>query len=185
MNNALRLNRNSMTTAASVAGYLALIMAAIAVTWWSLSTMSEQRASLAAAQAMLDRLEGRLLGGRNDDAALMSHAPPGSAFIEGQNQNVAGAALLQRIATAVHQVGGTVISSQVDIDGPRAKDGWVGLIVSCELDQPALQQLLYDVEADMPFLFVDQLTVQTPKAGAADARISVVLGVSGQWWRGK
>lgn len=185
MNNALRLNLNSMTTTASVAGFVALIIAAIAVTWWSLSAMAEQRASVAAAQAMLDQLEGRTLAGRKDDASLFSNAPSGSAFIEGQNQNVAGAALLQRIITAVHRVGGTVISSQVDIGGPRAKDGWVGLIVSCELEQPALQQLLYDVEADMPFLFVDQLTVQAPKATAAEGRMSVVLGVSGQWWRGK
>jgi general secretion pathway protein M len=73
----------------------------------------------------------------------------------------------------------------VDIDGPRAKDGWVGLLVSCEVEQPALQQLLYDIEADMPFLFVDQLTVQAPKAGSAGSRMSVLLGVSGQWWRGK
>jgi general secretion pathway protein M len=184
MNNAFRLNLNSMTTAASVAGYVVLLIAAVGVTWWSLSAMAEQRASLAAAQAMLDQLESRSPAGRNDDAALMRDAPAGSAFIEGQNRNVAGAALLARIATAVHGVGGNVISSQVDIDGPRAKEGWVGLIVRCELDQPALQQLLYDVEADMPFLFVDQLTVQTPKAGAANSHMSVVLGVSGQWWRG-
>ena len=48
--------------------------------------------------------------------------------------------------------------------------------------QPALQQLLYDVEAGMPFLFVDQLTVQAPQAtGAEIARMRVLIGVSGQW----
>lgn len=185
MNTALRLNMNTATTAASVAGYVALIMAAIAVTWWSLASISEQRASVAATQAMLDQLEARSLSGRQDDAALMRNAPSGSAFIEGQTQNVAGAALLARVATAVHRVGGNMISSQVDIDGPRAKDGWVGVLVSCELDQPALQQLLYGLESDMPFLFVDQITVQAPKAGAADSRMSVLLGVSGQWWKGQ
>jgi general secretion pathway protein M len=185
MNNPLRLNLNSMTTAASVAGYAALIIAAIAVTWLSLAAMAEQRASLAATQTMLDQLEGRSLAGHNNDTSLMGNAPPGSAFLEGPNSNVAGAALLQRIVTAVQRVGGSVTSSQVDIDGPRAKDGWVGLLVSCEVEQPALQQLLYDIEADMPFLFVDQLTVQAPKAGSAGSRMSVLLGVSGQWWRGK
>jgi len=53
------------------------------------------------------------------------------------------------------------------------------------MDQPALQKLLYDLEAGMPFLFVDQLDV----AGAANdggerERIGADQGrarVSGQW----
>ena len=39
----------------------------------------------------------------------------------------------------------------------------MSLIASCEVDQPALQQLLYDIEAGMPFLFVDQLEAQAPQ----------------------
>jgi Type II secretion system (T2SS), protein M subtype b len=42
----------------------------------------------------------------------------------------------------------------------------VGPIASCELDQPALQQLLYDLEAGMP-LFVDRLVAQAPEASTA------------------
>jgi general secretion pathway protein M len=61
----------------------------------------------------------------------------------------------------------------------------VGLVVSCELDQPALQKVLYDLEAGMPFLFVDQLDVQVPQVAAANeggsGKIRVVLGVTGQW----
>jgi general secretion pathway protein M len=53
------------------------------------------------------------------------------------------------------------------------------------MDQPALQKLLYDLEAGMPFLFVDQLDVQVPQTTVANengsGRIRVVLGVSGQW----
>jgi general secretion pathway protein M len=46
-----------------------------------------------------------------------------------------------------------------------------------------LQELLYDLEAGMPFLFVDQLVVQTPtaEAGEQPVRLRVLLGVSGQW----
>jgi general secretion pathway protein M len=61
----------------------------------------------------------------------------------------------------------------------------VSLTASCELDQPALQQLLYDLEVGMPFLFVDQLVIQAPEAGTgqegAAGRMRVLLGVSGQW----
>jgi general secretion pathway protein M len=48
-----------------------------------------------------------------------------------------------------------------------------------------LQKLLYDLEAGMPYLFVDQLDVQVPQTTAVNesgtGRIRVVLGVSGQW----
>jgi general secretion pathway protein M len=93
--------------------------------------------------------------------------------------------LLQRVATAIGNVGGTIQSSQVDVSGAQAKDGLVGLVVSCEMDQPGLQKLLYDLEAGMPFLFVDQLDVLVPQTTALNAtaagRIRVVLGVTGQW----
>jgi general secretion pathway protein M len=63
------------------------------------------------------------------------------------------------------------------------------LVVSCEMEQSALQKLLYDLEAGMPFLFVDQLDVQVPQTTATNetrsGRIRVVLGVSGQWQGGK
>src|SRR5206468_12301212 len=102
---------------------------------------------------------------------------------------VAGATLLQRVATAITNVGGTIQSSQVDVSGIEAKDGLVSLVVSCEMEQPALQKLLYDLEAGMPFLFVDQLDVQVPQTTAtsdsANGKIRVVLGVSGQWQGGK
>ena len=86
---------------------------------------------------------------------------------------------------AVGNVGGTIQSSQVDVLGTQAKDGFVGLVVSCEMEQPALQKVLYDLEVGMPFLFVDQLDVQVPQTTATNeagtGRIRVVLGVSGQW----
>ena len=73
--------------------------------------------------------------------------------------------------------------------GTQAKDGFVGLLVSCEMEQPALQKLLYDLEVGMPFLFVDQLDVQVPQTTAANeagvGKIRVVLGVSGQWQAAK
>ena len=44
------------------------------------------------------------------------------------------------------------------------------MIASCEIEQPQLQQLLYDLEAGMPFLFVDQLVVQTPLTASGSGR---------------
>ena len=104
-------------------------------------------------------------------------------MLEGPTVTVAGASLLQRVTGAVTKVGGNILSSQVELQGIQAKAGFVGVITSCELDQPSLQKLLYDLEAGMPFLFVDQLVVQAPVASSAnqEGRMRILLAVSGQW----
>jgi general secretion pathway protein M len=55
------------------------------------------------------------------------------------------------------------------------------MIASCEIEQAQLQQLLYDLEAGMPFLFVDQLVIQTPVAESGSGKLRILLAVSGQW----
>jgi general secretion pathway protein M len=51
------------------------------------------------------------------------------------------------------------------------------------MEQPNLQKLLYDLEAGMPFLFIDQLVVQGPQASTigGGARMRILIAVSGQW----
>jgi general secretion pathway protein M len=55
------------------------------------------------------------------------------------------------------------------------------------VDQPGLQQLVYDLEAGLPLLFVDQLVVQAPPAvvNTGEGRLRVLLTVSGQWQGGR
>jgi general secretion pathway protein M len=130
-----------------------------------------------------------LQGRKGRSAHPLSAEHPGSPFLEGPTVTVAGASLLQRVAAAVGNAGGTIQSSQVDVTGNQAKDGVVGLVVSCEMEQAALQKVLYDLESGMPFLFIDQLDVQVPQTTAIGestaGRIRVVLGLSGQWQVGK
>jgi general secretion pathway protein M len=53
---------------------------------------------------------------------------------------------------------------------------------SFDLEQPALQQIIYDLEAGMPFLFVDQLAVQGPAPSMTSGeKLRVLISVSGQW----
>jgi general secretion pathway protein M len=159
-----------------------LVIAGTAVT----SILDHQRA-LAQTSDLLDQLQGRRARGAGSSPLAAEH--PGTPFLEGPTVTVAGATLLQRVAAAIANVGGTIQSSQVDLLGTQAKDGFVGLLVSCEMEQPALQKLLYDLEVGMPFLFVDQLDVQVSQTTAANegvaGKIRVVLGVSGQWQGGK
>ena len=137
--------------------------------------------ALAETAGLLERLQGRKAAPATADGGPMS----GSPFLEGPSVTVAGAALLQRVAGAVTKAGGTVQSSQVDV--ARSQGGMVKLQISCEIAQGDLQRLLYDLEAGMPFLFVDELTAEMPQAAAGggpsdgNGRMHVQLGVSGEW----
>jgi general secretion pathway protein M len=182
MNISLRSDSNSLRGALAVAIYLALLGAAIASIWIGLSTLSERRATILAAENLLAELEGRSSLASRTPLAL---APTERPFLEGPTVTVAGAALLQRVGGAISRAGGSVLSSQVDLQRADSKDGWIGLTVSCDIEQGSLQKLLYDLEAGVPFLFIDQLVVQAPVTGVDQNRMRVLLTVSGQWWSGK
>ncbi len=165
-------------------GYAALVMGLAVTTWLALASLAIDYADYTAAADLLDRLEGRKPSISRAGLAL---GMSGSPFLEGPTVEVAGAALQQRVVAAVKEAGGNVLSSQVDLQGSQAKQGYVSLSANCEVGQSALQQLLYDLESGMPFLFIDQLVVQVPQSGGGAgveseaARMRVQIDVSGQW----
>jgi general secretion pathway protein M len=182
MSQTATLRRLLTTPLPAAALYLGAMILLLFVIGSSLTEVLSQRADVAASAAMLEQLAGRgpVAAGRQAPGVA---GPSGSPFLEGATVTVAGAALLQHVTAAVTRFGGNVLSSQVDLQGTRSKSGFLTVIISCDIDQPSLQQLLYDVESGMPFLFVDQLTVQIPAslAESRDGKLRVLLAVSGQW----
>jgi general secretion pathway protein M len=166
----------SPTIAAAI--YAAVIVLLCAATLTALADLYARESAAADAGGLLDQLRDR-------KAAVAANNGPinGSPFLDGPSVTVAGAALLQRVSTAIGNAGGSVQSSQVEVTGNPA--GVVKLVVSAELDLNGLQRLLYDLEAGMPFLFVEQLDVQAPQgataAAAGPTRMHVQLAVSGEW----
>ena len=160
--------------------YVAVVGSLLMTAGFAIADIFAHQRALTQTSDLLDQLQERRAKGPE-----LASGRSGTPFLEGPTVTVAGAALLQRVANAVSNAGGTIQSSQVDVAGIEAKNGLVGLVVSCEMEQPALQKLLYDLEVGMPFLFVDQLDVQVPQTTAANeggvGKIRVVLGVSGQW----
>ena len=177
----IKLSRASLTPLLAVAGYALAVMVLLAMAWSGVSEILERRQAIAASADLLAQLEGRKpMAARAGSGE--TQIPTGSPFLEGQTLTVAGAALLQRVADAVAKVGGNVLSSQVDVQGVQAKDGFVNVLASCELDHAALQRLLYDLEAGMPFLFIEQVVAQTPQTGSAETgRMRLLLSVAGRW----
>jgi general secretion pathway protein M len=168
-----------LPAAAAYIGLMALLLFLIVS---SIVDVLGRRAAVVATAAMLEQFQGRRTAPVPGESGDVS-TPSGSPFLEGATVTVAGAALLERVNTAIARLGGSVQSSQIDLQGNQAKSGFITMIASCEIDQPALQRLLYDIEAGMPFLFVDQLVVQTASgpASGGEGKLRVLLSVSGQW----
>jgi len=157
--------------------YFATVAAFSLGALFALVTIAERYRELVTSSETLARLEERA---PNSSAGSAAEAgPPGSPFLEGQTITIASAALLQRMTSAIARAKGNVVSSEVEPQSVQSKDGYVKVIASCELEQKALQQLLYDIEAGKPFLFVDQLEVQGP--ASEGGRMRVLLAVSGLW----
>ena len=171
----------SLRTVIAVGIFTGVIGVLLVTTLIALSTIGERRAAVLAAENMLAQLERRSSLSGTDARATLGDAPAGFPFLEGPTMTVAGAALLQRIDRAVSAIGGNVVSSQVELEKAESKDGWIGLVVTCEIEPGSLQQLLYDLEAGMPFLFIDQLVVQSPVAAVEGGRMRILLSVSGLW----
>jgi general secretion pathway protein M len=163
--------------------YVAVVLAFLLLAAFAVLDVMERRDAVAASADILNRLEGR--GPPRPPVAGVGEATvmTGSPVLEGPTVTVAAAVLMQRVAGAITRVGGNILSSQVDLQGNQAKDGFVAVSVNCEVEQPSLQKLLYDLEAGMPLLFVDQLVAEAPEgvAGAVGGKIRVLISVSGQW----
>lgn len=182
MNQNPTLRRLLATPIFAAGSYLCVMILLLFVIGSSFTDVLNQRAGASNLRMMLEQLEGRKPAASRGQGAGVA-GPAGSPFLEGATVTVAGAALLQRVTAAVTKLGGNVLSSQVDLQGSQAKTGFLTIIASCDIDQGGLQQLLYDLEAGQPFLFVDQLSVQAPAtiASSGEGKLRVLLSVSGQW----
>ena len=172
----------SRRQALAVAAYIGVVIGLLAVSLFLVADLRDKATEVAAAETRLDQLSER--SRPNSSVLIASNASPsGSPFLDGRTITVAGAALQQRIEAVVTKAGGTLMSSQVELDGPDAKRGFVGLTASMEVGQPAVQTILYDIEAGMPYLFMDKLSIQSPEVfGEPESgRMRMTIGVVGQW----
>jgi general secretion pathway protein M len=163
--------------------YVGVVMVFAITAWTTVAEILERRDAVAASATVLTQLEGRspaVPQGRGKNAEPVA---TGSPLLEGATVTVGGANLLQRVAGSITRLGGNILYTQVDLQGPQSKEGFVSVTVNCEVEQTGLQQLLYDLEAGMPFLFVDQLVAQGPAVPGTtpEGKLRVLISVSGQW----
>jgi general secretion pathway protein M len=171
-----RLSADRRATLALVA-YVALVAAFLGSSLWFINDLETGRRRIEDVQMRLDHMKAR------SPSAPADGAVERSLFLSGPTITVAGAALEQRIKEAAEKSGGAVTSSQVDLDGPDAKDGFLRLTASIETDQPGVQSILYDLEAGAPYLFVEKLSIQSPESFSEPetGRFRMTVSVLGQW----
>lgn len=177
------LIETSLTRSPMVASviFVGLVCAFVFVVLSSLHNIYRHYTGMSAAADMLVQLESRRPPNARKDA-LPYIEPVGSPYLEGATVTVAGAALLQRVANAVARYGGNTLSSQLDVQPNHADPGFVNILSSVEIEQRGLQELLYDLEAGMPYLFVGQLDVQASESSdKGNGKLRVLIGVSGKW----
>ena len=167
-------------TALATLAYAAAIAALLAIGFGACATLWQSWTDYSSAAANHEHLRAhKALAGMH----FTKQPPAGSAYIEGQTATVAGAALQQRIGAIVSEAGGAVVSSEIDLRAAGADNGRIALVVSCDLDQNALQRTLYEIEAGMPVLTMDRLTAQTAPGDEKSPapRLRAQLAISGQW----
>ncbi len=166
----------------AAAAYFIAVAALAVPSLWFMGDLRERSVETASAQTRLEELTERA---KSQPPGSIAANVAGSPFLDGPTITVAGAGLQERLGTAVAKAGGALISSQVELDGPDAKAGFINLTANLELGQTALQPMLYDIEAGMPYLFVEKLSIQSPESfGEPETgRMRVTIGVAGQWRR--
>jgi general secretion pathway protein M len=102
-----------------------------------------QVSEIAALQAELTRLKQR----RNAAGGLL----------DGTNESIAAAQLQDRLKSAVDQVSGDLRSTQVLPVRDDAGFRRVSVRAELALNLAALQRIVYDLEASVPYLFVDNI----------------------------
>jgi general secretion pathway protein M len=159
--------------------YTGLILACMAIVALVLLDLTHDYAALSAIGEQVAEFQRRARGSASE--SLSAPESGDSPLLQGHSVTLAGATLLQLTTGAIARVRGTVISSEVDPQNGSSPGAYIKVTITCDIEQEALQQLLYDIEAGIPFLFVDRLDVQAPVPGTDNRRLRVLLGVSGLW----
>jgi general secretion pathway protein M len=154
--------------------YIGLVVGCVVTIVSMLSGIADRYQARNASLEMLSRYANR-------SQLTSKQGPPGSPFLEGQTLTTASAALLQRIAIIIANAGGTLVSSEIVQRGTQSKDGYVTALANFELEQESLQKVIYELEAGLPYLFIDQLQIQAPLEAGQGGRLRLLIGVTGFW----
>jgi len=152
----------------AVAVLLVLLVALASGLWFAKEATDAALLEVEAKNTSLDALKKRLQIPVR--AATNLGAEP-NAFLEGANYALAANGMQQRIVELIESSGGTLVT--VGIDPPDDTQNSPGRRVvvqaTSELTNDGLQQVLYRLESERPFILVDSLNVRNvPNRGDSE-----------------
>jgi general secretion pathway protein M len=131
-----------------------------------LAAYGETAASIEQSQTLLQRyralaaqrprLEEELAAQRKAEVASV-------AYLEGESDALAAAALQDQVRAIITRAGGELRSTQilpVEAAGPETSVRRASLRLQLAVDVAGLQQLLYELETSEPYLFVDDINIR-------------------------
>lgn len=170
----LRLDREQIVALGALALFLLLCGAG---TMASLGAWSDAADEAAERRAILTRLEAaHRRGGAGGTNTLEAIAPDG-AFLAAPTQGLASALLQTHVTRLVVAQRASIASSSTQ---PSARDDpadVVRLRATFDMGLSALQNILYELETGMPYVFVDALVV-SPQRGAQRSADQMLLHVT-------
>jgi general secretion pathway protein M len=144
-------------------------------------------------QGLLQRY--RVLAAQRDELAEQvarqeEVAGRSEAYLEGQSDALAAAALQDQVRRAIERAGGELRSTQILPARPADNAPGVrraSLRLQLGVDIEGLETLLFELEAGEPYLFIDQITIREGRvrrgrgAPVADQTLDVNLEIYGYW----
>lgn len=180
----LKLNREQ---ALAVGGLCALLLVCTIAIVSTLQMRAEALASLAERRDQLASLQARTRSVSDPRRQTRASAAPAVAFVDAPTSGLATAqfqAYLSQLVTDQHAV---LVSSGVPPADRDDKTDAIRLQIALNATLPALQTLLYRLEAGTPYVFVDALSMQPGGSGeraVADPVLRVNLTLHAFWHRG-
>lgn len=94
-------------------------------------------------------------------AALDNSASSSNSYLEGTSASLAGATLQNRAKLAIDNAGGTIRSSQILPVRQQDELERITIRINFTSDLAGLQQALHALESASPYLFLDNVTIQS------------------------
>jgi general secretion pathway protein M len=164
-----------------------LFLACILAVGLSLQVRSAADYELTERRDALSHLEARARSGTEAHAQMKSVAPA-AAFLDGPTAGLAAAQLQAYLSQVAASDQATLIS--YGVEPTRHEDSPDSIRVQAILDvgQMSLQRLLYQLESQTPYVFVDALALQPPstaqQGAAQDPILRLTMSLRAVWRRG-
>lgn len=177
-------NRQAVAALGILAGIVLLLIIAGNL---FVGATSAKRLALEARQTELAVFQRRLAARPREDAGAAIEP-----FLTGATLSLAANSLQERVTSLIDELDATLLSIGVEPAGSGEAANRVRVQANAEMDIVALQELLYRLESETPFVFVDSLIVEriAPRRPSEDddedeerQLLRVDLHLSG-YWRG-